>query len=149
MVLYYIKKYLFIVIIAFFAILITILGVNGVNQSTLFLLALVAVLISWICIYIRPSIHEYAKNGEKWIKKFEYINTTEETKSHKDGSYEVYYTHHFKVLCHTEKDNLTYEYELAKNGGVSGKDKLGKMYSKKISKNLFLKNVDVLNNEKD
>ncbi len=141
---YYIRKYLYIAVIIIFTILITSLGVAGVNQSTIFALSLVAVLICWICVYIRPSKQEFAKNGQRWIKKYEYINTTEETKSHKDGSFEVYYTHNFKVYCKEPKDNLTYEYELHKNGGVSGKDKYGKTYSKRISKNLFLKNLDVL-----
>lgn len=147
MFIYILRKYLFIVVIAFFALLITILGVTGTNQSTLFALSLIGVLLCWICVYLRPSPKEYAKNGQKWIKKYEYINTTEETKSHKDGSFEVYYTHNFKVYCRETKDNLTYEYELHKNGGVSGKDKFGKSYSKRISKNLFLKNLDVLDSE--
>lgn len=141
---YYIRKYLYIAVILIFAIIITVLGVQGVNQSTIFALSLVAVLVCWICVYIRPSAKEFAKNGKRWVKKYEYINTTEETKSHKDGSFEVYYTHNFKVYCKEPTSELTYEYELHKNGGVSGKDKYGKTYSKRISKNLFLKNLDVL-----
>jgi len=149
MVLYYIRKYLFIVVLAFFVILIGVLGVQKVPSDTLFVLALLALLSTWVAIMIRPSNHIYAPNGEKWIKKFEFVNTTEDTKSHKDGSFEVYYTHHFKVLCKTHDEKYKYEYELRKNGGVSGKDRSGRSYSKKISEKLFLKNRDVLEDEKN
>jgi hypothetical protein len=124
------------------------MGISGYEQNTLFLLALIGLMSTYLIMLIRPSDKVYAKNGKKWIKKYQFLNTTEETKSHKDGSFEIYYTHHFKVLCKTDDNKYQYEYEIAKNGGVSGKDNLGRSYSKKISEKLFLKNIDVLEDDK-
>lgn len=152
---YIFKKYLWILVLAGFGIaVITVSIVNAKldnpenGQSTAFLLTLLGMIITYISFMIRPSKHDYAPNGKKWMKKFEFLNTTEQTKSHKDGSFEIYYIHHFNVLC-SLPDGTKYNYELAKNGGVSGKDKTGKNYSKKISAKLYLKNLDTLNDEKN
>lgn len=141
--LYILRKYLYIVSIVAFAIWILVASINKTQSATLFAITLLAIVVTYIIILFRPKKEDYAKNGEKWQKKYEYTNTTESTKNHKDGSFEIYYIHHFKVSC-TNSIGDTYEYDLARNGGVSGKDKNGKTYSKKIPYKLFLKNIDAL-----
>jgi len=148
MVVYYIRKFIFIPVIIAFAIVITVLGINGTEQSSLFLIGLIAILVTYLLLLFRPSGKVYAKNGQKWIKKYEFVKTTEETKSHKDGSFEIYYIHHFNVICHTQDNKFNYTYEITRNGGVSGKDKMGKTYSKKINEKLFLKNINALEDDK-
>ena len=141
--LYILRKYLWIVSILAFVIWLIIAMINNTNGSTLFAITLLALVVTYIVILFRPKKENYAKNGEKWQKKYEYKETSESTKSHKDGSFEVYYIHHFKVSCKNSKGD-TYEYDLARNGGVSGKDKNGHTYSKKIPYKLFLKNINAL-----
>lgn len=144
--LYLLRKYLYMVSIIGFAIWILVASINKTQSATLFAITLLAVVVTYIVILFRPKKENYAKNGEKWQKKYEYVNTTETTKNHKDGSFEIYYIHHFKVSCKNSSGD-TYEYDLPRNGGVSGKDKSGNSYSKKISYKLFLKNINALEDD--
>jgi hypothetical protein len=143
---YILRKYLWIISILGFLVGIIVATVQKADSSTVFAILLVGMIVTYIIFMLKPSKHKYAPNGKKWIRKYQYVNTTEETKSHKDGAYEIYYIHHFKVLCSTD-DGQKDEYEIVRNGGVSGKDKTGKEYSKKIPYKLFLKNISALEEE--
>ncbi|MCR5786519.1 MAG: hypothetical protein K6G28_02300 [Acholeplasmatales bacterium] len=149
MFIYLIRKYLWILVLSVLVILVGTLGILGHEQSQLFAISLIGLVVVYLSMILRPNKKDYAKNGEKWIKKYTYVSTSESTHSHKDGSFETYYTHKFHVSCTTASKKYTYEYDILKNGGVSGKDSLGKPYSKKISEKLFLHNIDVLKNEKN
>ncbi|MCR5786494.1 MAG: hypothetical protein K6G28_02175 [Acholeplasmatales bacterium] len=145
---YILRKILFIPVSLIFIALLFILRINNIiTESNTLTFALIFTIVVYITLLIRPKKTEYAKNGEKWIKKYTFKETTEETKTNKkDSSTITYYTHHFIVSCISADGSLNYNYEITKNGGYSGKDKDGKQYSKRIAAKLYTKDLSKLEN---
>lgn len=147
-ILYIFRNFLWLLVMLIWIVAIIINSAKGTSSDTIFAMTLFGLITTYVSFLVRPNKHKYAPSGEKWDKKFTFKETTTQTKSHKDGAFEIYYFHHFTVSC-TSVRGETMTYDLVKNGGVSGKDKNGHEYSKKVSEKLFLKNRDILEDEKN
>lgn len=145
---YILRKWLFIPAILLFLVLLILLRVFGIiDESNMLIYAMLFAMVVYITLLLRPKKTVYAKNGEKWIKKYVYDSTSEEVKiNKKDNSTTTYFTHHFTVKCTLKDNKYSYEYDLPKNGGYLKKDKDNKELSKKIPYKLYLKDLSKMEN---
>jgi hypothetical protein len=142
--LYYLKKSLCFIYLAGM-VLILILNPSLMTSSYAIWIFLIMIVGFYILALLYPKKTVYAKNGLKWNKKYIFKETKERKKEKKNKDVEYFYEHIFKVLCVDPSGKYKYEYEKTVNGGsslYSAKD--NKTYSKRIDKNIYLRNKDSL-----